>query len=480
MPERACQRPQPSTCTSAERPATGPSPDGPSDPLPIRGRVLQWSPKGDVEAGMAVMTPTREERGLGSERSDLARPTTAIVVLSVIQASALAVLVGYDGSLAGRVGRVAFVLLISGLAIRFGLRARDPWPGIVLVLMGTIGTVAGAGFGAVHLAKVGATPVAIAGLCALACGLTLLGVGGVAVTRSLRGWWRLLAIPGALGLLVFVLYPLTVAVNATNRPATPLGRALPSDHGLTYEDVVVPTTDRTRLSGWYVPSRNGAGVVVLHGAGSTRSAVLRHGTVLARHGYGVLMLDTRGHGLSEGRAMDFGWYAGQDVGAAVSFLARRPDVVPDRIGVVGLSMGGEQAIAAAGTDPRIKVVVAEGVTGMQAADHGWLPGGVNGAIERGLEWVLYLAADLLSDASRPTPLREAIANADPTPILLIAGGAATDEADAGRWLRAAAPDRVELWVVPGARHTGALGTDPAGWTARVTSYLDAALASRRE
>ena len=37
-------------------------------------------------------------------------------------------------------------------------------------------------------------------------------------------------------------------------------------------------------------------------------------------------------------------------------------------------MGGEQAIAATGSDPRIRAVVAEGVTRMQVADHGWLTG----------------------------------------------------------------------------------------------------------
>jgi pimeloyl-ACP methyl ester carboxylesterase len=207
---------------------------------------------------------------------------------------------------------------------------------------------------------------------------------------------------------------------------------------------------------------------------------LSHGVVLARHGYGVLMLDTRGHGRSEGRAMDFGWYAGRDVPAAVSFLSSRPDVVADRIGVVGLSMGGEQAISAAAPDPRVRVVIAEGVTGMQAADHGWLPGGIAGAIERGLEWVQYEAADLLTDASKPTPMRRAIVAMGPKPLLLIAGGATTSEVDAGRWLRAASPSTVDLWIVPGAGHTRALATDPDAWEARVTSLLDAELGGTQE
>jgi hypothetical protein len=36
--------------------------------------------------------------------------------------------------------------------------------------------------------------------------------------------------------------------------------------------------------------------VLLPGAGSTRTAVLPQAAVLARHGYGALLLDTRGHG----------------------------------------------------------------------------------------------------------------------------------------------------------------------------------------
>ena len=84
---------------------------------------------------------------------------------------------------------------------------------------------------------------------------------------------------------------------------------------------------------------------MLHGAGSTRSAVLGHAVVLARHGYSVLLFDARGHGRSAGRAMDFGWYGDEDVGGAVTFLAAQPGI--STIAAVGMSMGGEEAIGAA-------------------------------------------------------------------------------------------------------------------------------------
>ena len=59
--------------------------------------------------------------------------------------------------------------------------------------------------------------------------------------------------------------------------------------------------------------------------------------MLVRHGYGVLLLDRRGEGESEGDINLYGWNGEADVTAAVGFLRRRPDVEPGRIGGSGLS-----------------------------------------------------------------------------------------------------------------------------------------------
>ena len=75
--------------------------------------------------------------------------------------------------------------------------------------------------------------------------------------------------------------------------------------------------------------------MLLHGAGETRAATLPQADVLAHHGYGVLLLDARGHGDSGGRGMDAGWYGDDDVRAAVDFLVGRPGVDPGRIAVLG-------------------------------------------------------------------------------------------------------------------------------------------------
>jgi pimeloyl-ACP methyl ester carboxylesterase len=223
-----------------------------------------------------------------------------------------------------------------------------------------------------------------------------------------------------------------------------------------------------------VPSRNGAAVVLAHGAGSTRSAVLDHAAVIARHGYGVLLYDARGHGRSGGHAMDFGWYGDADVSAAVSYLARRPGVDASRIAAVGLSMGGEEAIGAAASDRRIAAVVAEGATTRVPADKAWLPYDAVGLVKRGEAWVTYSVAGLLTDAERPMPLHDAVRAVAPRPVLLVEG-AQEDEIATGRALRAASPANVELWPLPDTAHTKGLRTHPGEWERRVVGFLDAAL-----
>ena len=123
-------------------------------------------------------------------------------------------------------------------------------------------------------------------------------------------------------------------------------------------------------------------------------------------------------------------------------------------------MGGEQALAAAGSDPRIRAVVAEGAEGQQLADRGWRPHDITGVIDRGMEWVQYIAAGLLSGAPRPMSIRDAIHAAAPRPVLIIPGGATADEPVAARWFQAASPATVQLWVVLHAGHTQGLATAP--------------------
>lgn len=78
---------------------------------------------------------------------------------------------------------------------------------------------------------------------------------------------------------------------------------------------------------------------------------------LSRRGIAVLRLDDRGLGESTGSAAtattaDFA----NDIRAGIAYLRSRPDIDPDRIGLVGHSEGGVIAPMIAASDPRIRAI----------------------------------------------------------------------------------------------------------------------------
>ncbi len=288
-------------------------------------------------------------------------------------------------------------------------------------------------------------------------------------------------VPIGLVVAYVVGFPIVMAVYSTHPPRASLGSSTPADRGLAdYRDVEFPASDGVRLSGWYVPSHNGAAVVVLHGSGSTRTAVLGQAAVLARHGYGVLLFDARGMGRSGGRAMNRGWYGDRDVIGALDFLEAQPDVDRSRLGALGESMGGEEAIGAMAADARLRAVVAEGATNRVASDLSWLSDeyGVRGHVQEGLNHVTDALTNLLTPASPPRTLRTAVRAAAPRPVLLITAGRVADERVAARHIAAASPSSVSAWDVPGASHTGGLRTAAREWERRVVGFFDDALTGR--
>lgn len=78
---------------------------------------------------------------------------------------------------------------------------------------------------------------------------------------------------------------------------------------------------------------------------------------LAKAGYVTLAFDHRGFGESQGQPRRHEDPQGKlaDLRAAVSFLRTRPEVDAERIGAVGICLGGGYALKFAAFDPRIKV-----------------------------------------------------------------------------------------------------------------------------
>ncbi|HWM13804.1 MAG TPA: CocE/NonD family hydrolase [Gaiellaceae bacterium] len=236
--------------------------------------------------------------------------------------------------------------------------------------------------------------------------------------------------------------------------------------GVPYESVTVTTEDSLDLTASYVPSKNRAAVVLFPGA--TRSEEAR---ILIRHGYGVLLLDPRGQGNSEGDTVR--WAGDRDLIAGVEYLRSRPDVDADRIGGFGFSIGGENLLEAAARSNGFKAVVSEGA-GSRIGDQD-----VSGAERLLLEptlAVMTAATTVFSNHGPAPPIVDRIGQIAPTPVFLIyAGPGMGDEDTRQPRYYAAAGEPKAIWNVPGSAHTGGVDARPAEYEQRVVAFFDEAL-----
>jgi fermentation-respiration switch protein FrsA (DUF1100 family) len=134
------------------------------------------------------------------------------------------------------------------------------------------------------------------------------------------------------------------------------------DFELPAEEVSFPSQDGTRLAGWFIPGPGGnraPTMVLSHGWARSRAELLPHANFLHRAGYAVLAFDYRNRGRSEGDMVTMGLREQEDLLGALDYVATRPEVDADRIGVFGMSTGGVIAILVAAHDQRVRVLVTE-------------------------------------------------------------------------------------------------------------------------
>ncbi|MGE0227498.1 MAG: alpha/beta hydrolase [Dehalococcoidia bacterium] len=301
-------------------------------------------------------------------------------------------------------------------------------------------------------------------------GLVMVVLGIALCTWSIpRTRYRLLVIPALIPALLLIIVPTHIATFIAHAPRQIIE---PQDLGAAYETVSFETSDGLTLRGWYVPSRNGAAVALIHGSGGSRMGPARHARMLVRHGYGVLLFDVRGHGESDGTTNALGWGAYPDSKAARDYLASRPDVDPNRIGLLGLSMGAEIAIESAAHDDGYAAIVADGPSGRTFADarDSSLPAATlvvaSGTL---LSYELLVAA--MSGAMPPPSLVSRSPDVN-EPILYIASGDAQEERALVTRIAEHSGGDSALWIIDGAGHTQGLKTFPQVYEERVVQFFD--------
>ena len=117
--------------------------------------------------------------------------------------------------------------------------------------------------------------------------------------------------------------------------------------GIVYEDVSLKTKDGLNIKGWFVPADSDKAVIIAHGLGANKSNFI--GTVDMWHqlNFNVLIFDFRGHGMSDGHTVTFGYKERLDVMAGLEYLMKNKKFPPEKIFGYGVSFGGAAMMHAA-------------------------------------------------------------------------------------------------------------------------------------
>jgi uncharacterized protein len=230
-------------------------------------------------------------------------------------------------------------------------------------------------------------------------------------------------------------------------------------------------SDELRLRTWTRPgSPARPAVVIVHGVGDSLESFVDHGREFAARGHTVLLLDTRGHGGSQGDRITLGAREREDVRAAMDRL-RSDGMAASGLLLVGHSMGAVAVLRAAADQPDVRAVIVEAPYDTfreTIARHAWLfyrlPRWVpliplSIAIA---EWRAGFDADEVDAVGAASRIRGA--------LLAIADGADIRMPEAVvRRVFDAHPGPKRMWVAPDAGHVGA-SLHPDYWPT-VTAFL---------
>jgi dipeptidyl aminopeptidase/acylaminoacyl peptidase len=242
----------------------------------------------------------------------------------------------------------------------------------------------------------------------------------------------------------------------------------------TAQKVSIQASDGVALNAWWLsPQRpNGRAVMVCHGVADSAYGALGYALLFLRHGYSVLVPESRGHGESQGY-VTYGVLEADDTIRWLSWMKNHG--VNSAFGF-GESLGGAILLQSLPRGADFRALVAESsYSSFEAV-----------AEERVARIIPAFAADILVKErlfytylryrvnlfhARPdTAIRHAH-----VPILLIHGLADNETSPAhSKRLAGENPADTKLWLVPGANHTGAYAIAPREFEENVLRWFEQA------
>ena len=117
----------------------------------------------------------------------------------------------------------------------------------------------------------------------------------------------------------------------------------PGAMGWEFEEVWLEPTEGERSQAWWMPLEEMRGAVLFsHGNAGTMADRLEFAAILRDQGVGVFFYDYGGYGNSSGRPSEERCY--QDIRAAWQWLTEEKGIAPERIVLMGRSLGGGPTI----------------------------------------------------------------------------------------------------------------------------------------
>jgi fermentation-respiration switch protein FrsA (DUF1100 family) len=231
-------------------------------------------------------------------------------------------------------------------------------------------------------------------------------------------------------------------------PAPRTALPAPAEVGLPGSRITVTTADGVALHGWYLPPDSGTprpapGLLWFPGNAETIGGVWPLLAAWRPAEFGLLILDYRGYGTSDGRPTEAGLY--RDGEAAWDALVRRADIDAARVVVFGRSLGSAVALHVASVRPARAVVLESPFStaaGLRRAHYPFLPGAllrleldnVGRAARLEVPLLVFHGAD---DRIVPPAMGEAVAAAGRGAFQAIAGADHNSTfAVGGSWYRA--------------------------------------------
>jgi len=273
-------------------------------------------------------------------------------------------------------------------------------------------------------------------------------------------------------LILYLVIPSVGAYEQVYPSRNPLLGLTPTEIAPATETVTLHTADDLTLHSWYIPSQNGAAIIALHGLGGNRLHVVPHARLLAEAGFGVLLLDMRAHGESEGERFSH-CLAANDVLAAIEYLKSRGEVQAERIGAMGISSGAQTALCTAAQTPDLRALWLEGLGLADTSDalHPMLPEIRPLFFNIPLNWMFFRTSEGLSGSGREPAVRQMLVRYAPRPVVFVAAGQDFLEPALARRYAADMGQSGEAWVISNAPHGAGLTTAWDEYARRMVEFF---------